>query len=132
MNKQSIKNSDINKYLRKLQKELSVIYSKDETAQILQMIRSGMEDYMTEHPSCTLEELKNYLQTEEVFADWIRNTDAAKVKKTLDTHMIQNKAVGVIITAAIAIVIFFNLHSFFMTYNHDIGRQHETIINSVR
>ena len=87
---------------------------------------------MTEHPSCTLEELKNYLQTEEVFADWIRNTDSAKVKKTLDTHMIQNKAVCVIITAAIAIVIFFNLHSFFMTYNYDICRQHETIVNSVR
>ena len=32
MNKQSIKHSDVKKYLKKLHKELAVIYSKDETA----------------------------------------------------------------------------------------------------
>ena len=51
----------INNYLKSIRKQLSLVYSEEETDNIINMLNEQTHNFITDHPSASIEELQEHL-----------------------------------------------------------------------
>ena len=56
----SITDKEIHNYLSEIKHQLTFTHSPKETASIMQMIESSIDDFLSEHPSATINDLTNH------------------------------------------------------------------------
>ena len=51
----------LNKYLKSLKKQLSLIYSEDEAEYIIDMVNDRVNSYLRDNPSASMEDIQEYI-----------------------------------------------------------------------
>ena len=88
---------EIDRYLNRVEKNLSMIYSSDEVNKITENMNFSIDEYIREHPSCTIIDIQNYLQEDEMFSDWARNADFSDINDKMNYSITQKKGASCII-----------------------------------
>ena len=102
---------EIDKYLNRVEKNLSVIYSSDEINEITKNMNLSISEYIRDHPSCTIVDVQNYLQEDELFSDWAINADLLDVNDKMNYNIIQKKGGIAVFIVSLLIVLLFLLSS---------------------
>ena len=63
----SITDKEIHNYLSEIKHQLTFTHSPKETASIMQMIESSIDDFLSEHPSATINDLGSTDEFKEMF-----------------------------------------------------------------
>lgn len=102
---------EIDRYLNRVEKNLSMIYSSDEVNKITENMNFSIDEYIREHPSCTIIDIQNYLQEDEMFSDWARNADFSDINNKMNYSIIQKKGGIAVFIVSLLIVLLFLLSS---------------------
>ena len=65
----SITDKEIHNYLSEIKHQLTFTHSPKETASIMQMIESSIDDFLSEHPSATIKDLTNHFGSTDEFKE---------------------------------------------------------------
>ena len=65
----SITDKEIHNDLSKIKQQLTFTHSPKETASIMQMIESSIDDFLSEHPSATINDLTNHFGSTDEFKE---------------------------------------------------------------
>lgn len=102
---------EIDRYLNRVEKNLSMIYSSDEVNKITENMNFSIDEYIREHPSCTIIDIQNYLQEDEMFSDWARNADFSDINDKMNYSITQKKGGIAVFIVSLLIVLLFLLSS---------------------
>ena len=102
---------EIDRYLNRVEKNLSMIYSSDEVNKITENMNFSIDEYIREHPSCTIIDIQNYLQEDEMFSDWARNADFSDINNKMNYSIIKKKGGIAVFIVSLLIVLLFLLSS---------------------
>ena len=105
--KKDIMDISLKKYLEEVEKELQLIYSQNETAAIMASIQAGITEYITEHPSYTIDDIKEFVKIDSLFSDWAENASANEVLDKINSSFQKKRIFLVLIALFIAIILFF-------------------------
>ncbi len=74
-----ISRKDKKKYLKDVQKNLRLLYSQENVNDIVKIMNSSIDDFIQNNPLSTLNDFKTYVNTEDIFSDWIQNAELMKL-----------------------------------------------------
>lgn len=95
----------INNYLKSIRKQLSLIYSEEETDNIINMLNEQTHNFITDHPSASIEELQEHLMNNDQFVKYgLENIDPKVIERDIDITRRLRKRAKVI--SIIALIIF--------------------------
>ena len=81
----SITDKEIHNYLSEIKHQLTFTHSPKETASIMQMIESSIDDFLSEHPSATINDLTNHFGSTDEFKEmFISCAESEQLKNHLD------------------------------------------------
>ena len=87
----SITDKEIHNYLSEIKHQLAFTHSPKETASIMQMVESSIDDFLSEHPFATINDLSNHFgDTDEFKEMFISCAESEQLKNHLDNS--QKKA----------------------------------------
>ena len=88
----SITDKEIHNYLSEIKHQLAFTHSPKETASIMQMIESSIDDFLSEHPSATINDLNNHFgDTDEFKEMFISCAESEQLKNHLDNSQKKRK-----------------------------------------
>ena len=88
----SITDKEIHNYLSEIKHQLTFTHSPKETASIMQMIESSIDDFLSEHPSATINDLTNHFgDTDEFKEMFISCAESEQLKNHLDNSQKKRK-----------------------------------------
>lgn len=100
----SITDKEIHNYLSEIKHQLTFTHSPKETASIMQMIESSIDDFLSEHPSATINDLSNHFgDTDEFKEMFISCAESEQLKNHLDNS--QKKRIYAKLTLIVIIFI---------------------------
>lgn len=65
----SITDKEIHNYLSEIKHQLAFTHSPKETSSIMKMIESSIDDFLSEHPSATINDLTNHFGATDEFSE---------------------------------------------------------------
>ena len=85
----SITDKEIHNYLSEIKHQLAFTHSPKETASIMQMVESSIDDFLSEHPFATINDLSNHFgDTDEFKEMFISCAESEQLKNHLDNSQI--------------------------------------------
>lgn len=96
-----ISRKDKKKYLKDIQKNLRLFYPQENVNDIVKIMDSSIDDFIQSNPSSTLDDLKTYVNTEDIFSDWIQNAESDEIITKIDLNNTRKKRIKVILTALV-------------------------------
>ena len=109
----SITDKEIHNYLSEIKHQLTFTHSPKETASIMQMIESSIDDFLSEHPSATINDLTNHFGSTDEFKEmFISCAESEQLKNHLDNS--QKKRKYAKLTLIVIIFILLTCAGFYM------------------
>ena len=88
----SITDKEIHNYLSEIKHQLAFTHSPKETASIMQMVESSIDDFLSEHPFATINDLSNHFgDTDEFKEMFISCAESEQLKNHLDNSQKKRK-----------------------------------------
>ena len=86
-----ISRKDKKKYLKDVQKNLRLLYSQENVNDIVKIMNSSIDDFIQNNPLSTLNDFKTYVNTEDIFSDWIQNSECDEIITKIDINSTRKK-----------------------------------------
>ena len=86
-----ISRKDKKKYLKDVQKNLRLLYSQENVNDIVKIMNSSIDDFIQNNPLSTLNDFKTYVNTEDIFSDWIQNAECDEIITKIDINSTRKK-----------------------------------------
>lgn len=96
-----ISRKDKKKYLKDVQKNLRLLYSQENVNDIVKIMNSSIDDFIQNNPLSTLNDFKTYVNTEDIFSDWIQNAECDEIITKIDINSTRKKRIIVILTGIV-------------------------------
>ena len=100
---------EVEKELKRIQKELTILYPNEDVTAIIQIMQNNINEYIQCNPLCTKSDLEEYMQTDELLADWIENTSCDHIFNSINEAQIKHKSGKIVVLIAILIIVFFSI-----------------------
>lgn len=112
----SITDKEIHNYLSEIKHQLAFTHSPKETASIMQMVESSIDDFLSEHPFATINDLSNHFgDTDEFKEMFISCAESEQLKNHLDNS--QKKRKYAKLTLIVIIFILLTCAGFYINHN---------------
>lgn len=96
-----ISHKDKKKYLKDVQKNLRLFYSQENVNDIVKIMESSIDDFIQNNPLSTLNDFKIYVNTEDLFSEWIQNAEFDEIITKIDINNTHKKRIMVILTGLV-------------------------------
>lgn len=96
-----ISHKDKKKYLKDVQKNLRLFYSQENVNDIVRIMESSIDDFIQNNPLSTLNDFKIYVNTEDLFSEWIQNAEFDEIITKIDINSTRKKRIIVILTGIV-------------------------------
>lgn len=96
-----ISHKDKKKYLKDVQKNLRLFYSQENVNDIVKIMESSIDDFIQNNPLSTLNDFKIYVNTEDLFSEWIQNAEFDEIITKIDINSTHKKRIMVILTGLV-------------------------------
>ena len=96
-----ISHKDKKKYLKDVQKNLRLFYSQENVNDIVKIMESSIDDFIQNNPLSTLNDFKTYVNTEDLFSEWIQNAEFDEIITKIDINSTHKKRIMVILTGLV-------------------------------
>ena len=96
-----ISRKDKRKYLKDVQKNLRLFYSQENVNDIVKIMESSIDDFIQNNPLSTLNDFKTYVNTEDLFSEWIQNAEFDEIITKIDVNSTRKKRIMVILTGLV-------------------------------
>lgn len=96
-----ISHKDKKKYLKDVQKNLRLFYSQENVNDIVRIMESSIDDFIQNNPLSTLNDFKIYVNTEDLFSEWIQNAEFDEIITKIDINSTHKKRIMVILTGLV-------------------------------
>ena len=91
----------LNKYLKSLKKQLSLIYSEEETEYIIDMVNDRVNSYLRDNPSASMEDIKKYIINDNELMEFgLENIDPKILEQSIDCAAKEKKKSVIILSIA--------------------------------
>lgn len=91
----------LNKYLKSLKKQLSLIYSEDEAEYIIHMVNDRVNSYLRDDPSASMEDIKKYIINDNELMEFgLENIDPKILEQSIDCAAKEKKKSVIILSIA--------------------------------
>ena len=98
----------LNKYLKSLKKQLSLIYSEDEAEYIIDMVNDRVNSYLRDNPSASMEDIQEYIiHDNELMEFGLENIDPTILEQNIDCTAKEKKKSVIILSIAGCILLLF-------------------------
>ena len=96
-----ISRKDKKKYLKDVQENLRLFYSQENVNDIVKIMESSIDDFIQNNPLSTLNDFKTYVNTEDLFSEWIQDADFDEIITKIDINSTRRKRIIVILTGIV-------------------------------
>ena len=96
-----ISHKDKKKYLKDVQKNLRLFYSQENVNDNVKIMESSIDDFIQNNPLSTLNDFKIYVNTEDLFSEWIQNAEFDEIITKIDINSTHKKRIMVILTGLV-------------------------------
>lgn len=96
-----ISRKDKKKYLKDVQENLRLFYSQENVNDIVKIMESSIDDFIQNNPLSTLNDFKTYVNTEDLFSEWIQDADFDEIITKIDINSTRRKRIIVILTGLV-------------------------------
>lgn len=112
MNQTIINPKDIQHYLKDIKKQLLLTHSKSETASIIEMLQTSINEFIEDNPTATIDDLTTHFSDYTSLNDIeLYNTDSKILEEKLNhSRTIKKIAFIVLILAILAFIAYVGLH----------------------
>ena len=113
MNQSSnIRPKDIQHYLKDIKKQLLLTHSKAETASIIEMLQTSINEFIEDHPTATMDDLKTHFSDYTSLNDIdLYNIDSATLQKKLNySRTVKRIAFAILLLFVLAFIIYVVLY----------------------
>ena len=112
MNQTIINPKDIQHYLKDIKKQLLLTHSKSETASIIEMLQTSINEFIEDNPTATIDDLTTHFSDYTSLNDIeLYNTDSKTLEEKLKhSRIIKKIAFIVLILAILAFIAYVGLH----------------------
>ena len=112
MNQTIINPKDIQHYLKNIKKQLLLTHSKSETASIIEMLQTSINEFIEDNPTATIDDLTTHFSDYTSLNDIeLYNTDSKILEEKLNhSRTIKKIAFIVLILAILAFIAYVGLH----------------------
>ena len=112
MNQTIINPKDIQHYLKDIKKQLLLTHSKSETASIIEMLQTSINEFIEDNPTATIDDLTTHFSDYDSLNDIeLYNTDSKILEEKLNhSRTIKKIAFIVLILAILAFIAYVGLH----------------------
>lgn len=123
----------INNYLKLIRKQLLLVYSEEETDNIINMLNEQTHNFITDHPSASIEEIQKYIMDNDQFIKYgLENIDPEIIGSNIDKASRLRKRTKVISIIAVIILGVFvagGIYNVIYVKEHSIAYYTEEIID---
>ena len=112
MNQTIINPKDVQHYLKDIKKQLLLTHSKSETASIIEMLQTSINEFIEDNPTATIDDLTTHFSDYTSLNDIeLYNTDSKILEEKLNhSRTIKKIAFIVLILAILAFIAYVGLH----------------------
>lgn len=108
----NIRPKDIRHYLKDIKKQLLLTHSKSETASIIEMLQTSINEFIEDNPTATMEDLKTHFSDYTSLNDIeLYNIDSATLQKKLNySRTVKRIAFAILLLFVLAFIIYVVLY----------------------
>ena len=104
----SITDKEIHNYLSEIKHQLTFTHSPKETASIMQMIESSIDDFLSEHPSATINDLTNHFGSTDEFKEmFISCAESEQLENHLNNSHTKRKYIKIFLFVVALILLIY-------------------------
>ena len=104
----SITDKEIHNYLSEIKHQLAFTHSPKETASIMQMIESSIDDFLSEHPSATINDLTNHFGSTDEFKEmFISCAESEQLENHLNNSHTKRKYIKIFLFVVALILLIY-------------------------
>lgn len=108
----NINQNDIQHYLKDIKKQLLLTHSKSETASIIEMLQTSINEFIDDNPTATIADIKGHFSDYTSLNDIeLYNTDSKTLEEKLNhSKTIKKVAFIILLLAILAFIAYIGLH----------------------
>lgn len=108
----NIRPKDIRHYLKDIKKQLLLTHSKSETASIIEMLQTSINEFLEDNPTATMEDLKTHFSDYTSLNDMeLYNIDSKILEEKLNySKTVKKIAATILLLVILAFIAYIGLH----------------------